>query len=92
VIFSFLINLVAISGAAAIKHPGKDYHTWDWGGNLIVHEILLRTDGTLSVKVPDTVDQAFAIEKKLNSAPVLGEWEIKIQSASIVNLLTIFLK
>ena len=35
---------------------GKDYNTWDWGGNLIVHEIVQRPDGTLSVKVPETVD------------------------------------
>ncbi|WP_332696012.1 glycoside hydrolase family 32 protein [Halalkalibacter lacteus] len=66
-----------IFGWNSIKHLGKDYHTWDWGGNLIVHEILQRADGTLAVKVPDTVDQAFAIEKKLNFASVLGEWDIK---------------
>jgi beta-fructofuranosidase len=33
---------------------------WDWGGNLVVHEIIQEADGTLSVKVPDSVDRAFS--------------------------------
>jgi beta-fructofuranosidase len=33
--------------------------SWDWGGNLVVHEIVQESDGTLSVKVPDGVDHAF---------------------------------
>jgi len=33
---------------------------WDWGGNLVVHELLQEADGSLSVKVPDTVSGAFS--------------------------------
>ena len=33
---------------------------WNWGGNLAVHEIVQAADGTLAVRVPDTVDRAFS--------------------------------
>ena len=33
---------------------------WDWGGNLVVHELFQDSDGTLSVRVPDTVGAAFS--------------------------------
>jgi beta-fructofuranosidase len=33
---------------------------WDWGGNLVVHELVQEPDGALSVKVPDTVNDAFS--------------------------------
>jgi beta-fructofuranosidase len=33
---------------------------WDWGGNLVVHELVQESDGTLSVKVPDTIGRAFS--------------------------------
>lgn len=32
---------------------------WDWGGNLVVHELIQEVDGSLSVKVPDSVNAAF---------------------------------
>jgi beta-fructofuranosidase len=36
-----------------------DNGLWQWGGNLVVHEVLQRTDGTLAVRVPASVDQVF---------------------------------
>ncbi|MDU5947713.1 MAG: glycoside hydrolase, partial [Paenibacillus macerans] len=56
------------------KSRGKDYHTWDWGGNLIVHEIVQRPDGTLAVKVPDTVDAAFKNPLPANFQGITGDW------------------
>jgi beta-fructofuranosidase len=38
----------------------KDYSTWDWGGNLVVHELKQEPDGTLTAAVPATIDAAFA--------------------------------
>ncbi|MEV5029500.1 glycoside hydrolase family 32 protein [Paenibacillus sp. LPE1-1-1.1] len=57
-----------------LKHPGKDYDTWDWGGNLVVHEIIQRPDGTLAVKVPDSVNAAFAVEQPLHVDGITGTW------------------
>lgn len=56
------------------KSLGKDYDTWDWGGNLVVHEIIQRPDGTLSVKVPETVDAAFKEPVPVRFNRVEGAW------------------
>ncbi|WP_314001255.1 glycoside hydrolase family 32 protein [uncultured Paenibacillus sp.] len=56
------------------KYPGKDYDTWDWGGNLITHEIVQRPDGTLAVKVPETVDAAFAEALPVHFTEMTGKW------------------
>ena len=56
------------------KYEGKDYDTWDWGGNLVVHEIVQRPDGTLAVKVPDPVDAAFAEEVPVRFSAMAGSW------------------
>jgi beta-fructofuranosidase len=37
----------------------RDDGGWQWGGNLVVHEVVQEPDGTLSVRVPETVDDAF---------------------------------
>lgn len=41
------------------RSGAKDDGAWNWGGNLVVHEIFQRSDGTLAVRVPETVSQAF---------------------------------
>ncbi|MFE6075096.1 GH32 C-terminal domain-containing protein [Paenibacillus sp. NPDC057886] len=56
------------------KSLGKDYDTWDWGGNLIVHEIVQRPDGNLSVKVPETVDAAFTDGFPIHFNGIAGDW------------------
>jgi beta-fructofuranosidase len=39
----------------------KDYQgRWQWGGNLVVHELLQAADGTLHVCVPETIRSAFS--------------------------------
>jgi beta-fructofuranosidase len=32
---------------------------WNWGGNLVVHELVQEPDGALTVKVPETIEEAF---------------------------------
>jgi beta-fructofuranosidase len=59
------------------KYEGKDYDTWDWGGNLVTHEIVQRSDGTLGVKVPNSVDQAFSVDRPFQFNEVLGKWVIE---------------
>ena len=41
------------------RRDAKDNSTWDWGGNLVVHEIKQAKDGELLVNLPDTVKTAF---------------------------------
>ncbi len=42
------------------RKDGKDNGTWDWGGNLVVHEIQQEKNGELTVRVPETVSHAFS--------------------------------
>ena len=44
----------------------KDYAEWNWGGNLVVHEILQRPDGTLAVGIPDAVRASFTTPQPLH--------------------------
>jgi beta-fructofuranosidase len=37
----------------------RDYNTWSWGGNLVIHELNQESDGTLSVAIPQAVNDAW---------------------------------
>ena len=41
------------------RRDSKDNGTWDWGGNLVVHELIQEPGGELAVQMPQTVDDAF---------------------------------
>ena len=41
------------------RQEAKDYRSWHWGGNLVAHEIVQQADGTLGVRMPDTVAGSF---------------------------------
>lgn len=45
-------------GWLSTRDQNKDYRGWNWGGNLMVHELWQAGDGTLHVRVPSTVDAA----------------------------------
>ena len=58
------------------REQEKDYSAWQWGGNLVVHEIIRDHNGTLSVKVPESIDNAFSQESKVFFSPHQGKWEL----------------
>ena len=60
---------------------------WDWGGNLVVHEIVQAADGTLQVRMPDRVAAHFQQEQAVALRPVLGDWS---QSDSRYTALSLF--
>lgn len=49
-----------IIGWNPTKEGNSDKGLWQWGGSLVVHEIYQNNDGTLGVKIPEAVDNAFA--------------------------------
>ncbi|MGO4375728.1 glycoside hydrolase domain-containing protein, partial [Paenibacillus sp. MCAF20] len=55
------------------EHDGG---TWQWGGSLVVHEIVQQGDGTLLVKVPETVNAAWTSERPFSFTEALGRWEL----------------
>lgn len=42
-----------------IRYEEKDYAPWQWGGTVIVHELVQNADGTLAVKCPDNVKNQY---------------------------------
>lgn len=55
-------------------YTGKDFNTWDWGGHLVVHEIVQASDGTLHVRLPDRIAAHFHQEQQVVLRPALGNW------------------
>jgi beta-fructofuranosidase len=42
----------------------KDDGDWNWGGNLVVHEVFQNADGTLSVRLPEPIRQSFGKQQR----------------------------
>ena len=59
-------------GWNATREGEKDYRPWQWGGNLVVHELLQAVDGALAVNVPEMVDAALDTPVPFSFEPGLG--------------------
>lgn len=57
------------------RDNSKDTGGWQWGGNLVVHEIWQRTDGLLAVKMPASTAAAFTVEHPVKFAQGTGFWK-----------------
>lgn len=65
------------------KYDGCDYNTWDWGGTMIVHQLLQQPDGTLGVTCPEALDRAFDASAALEMEPLTGDWSLGERSAAV---------
>ena len=61
----------------------KDFNGWDWGGNLIVHELFQQPDGTLRVAPLPEVLGAFSTKEELSLTPLTGDWKVTDNSAQV---------
>ena len=52
-------------GWVPTKENGDDHNNFEWGGTFVAHEIYQREDGTLGVKIPNTVWDAFNEREKI---------------------------
>ncbi|HOS42938.1 MAG TPA: hypothetical protein PK794_04530, partial [Armatimonadota bacterium] len=52
----------------------QDDGGWEWGGELVAHALIQQPDGTLIVRPPATVREAFTIAHPLTPQPILGAW------------------
>jgi beta-fructofuranosidase len=57
-------------GWVPTKTGDDDLAAWDWGGTLVVHEIVQRPDGSLGVRIPYGVASAFNVPETLLPAPL----------------------
>lgn len=58
------------------REGDKDEGAWQWGGNIVVHEIVQRPNGDLVVKVPMEVDSQFRKPMSLHARAMMGTWHI----------------
>jgi beta-fructofuranosidase len=74
-----------IFGWNPTREGEKDNGTWQWGGNIAVHEVLQEPDGTLSVRPPQMVVNAVhqplaaAFQPGVGQA-AYGEGEVKLRA------------
>ena len=59
-------------GWAARKSPENNTGSKEWAGNLITHQIIQNSDGTLSVKQPDNVAAVFSESATLSAEKTTG--------------------
>ena len=59
-------------GWVPTKEDDDGRKQWQWGGTLLVHEVVQREDGTLGVRIPDGMTAAFAAPRSLSSAALNG--------------------
>lgn len=59
-------------GWNCIKNNEKDFDFWQWGGTIIPHELVQNDDGTLGVKCPKEVLDAFDKEVKIFKTSDVG--------------------
>lgn len=68
-------------GFNAPVHTGYDYNSFDWGGALIVHELVQNPDGALAVRAPESVDRALQTHNATPMQPMNGPWETGVDWA-----------
>ncbi len=57
-------------GWVPTKEEDEDLGKWQWGGTLVVHEVVQRPDGSLAAQIPTGVLASFDEKTELLSAPL----------------------
>ncbi len=73
-------------GWLATRSGMKDDGEWNWGGDLVVHQIEQQPDGTLSAQLPDPIRSVFQFKPHNQPAAILGDWKFdqnSCQSSSV---------
>ncbi len=65
-------NRRILFGWNPIKDQETDHAFWQWGGNIIAHELVQQADGTLMVKCPREVRQAWTGQRPLAPGMSIG--------------------
>lgn len=59
-------------GWVPTRETEDDKSNFVWGGTYVPHEIFQKEDGTLGIKIPDTVWEAFSERKNIESVAISG--------------------
>ncbi|MBX3062267.1 MAG: DUF4975 domain-containing protein [Anaerolineae bacterium] len=63
----------------------QDTGGWNWGGDLVVHEIEQQSDGMLTVRLPAEVARCFDKTENLRLEPRLGQWTPSADKSGVVS-------
>jgi len=63
-----------VCGWNPTREGESDGGRWQWGGNLVVHEIIQAPNGALQVRVPPEIDGVFARAGVPAFEPTIGTW------------------
>ncbi len=61
----------------------QDEGAWEWGGNLVVHQLVQEQDGTLSVRVPSGIKDAFSSSGVVTIEEAIGPVDVRSREAGI---------
>lgn len=53
----------------------QDYRTWDWGGNMVIHQLIQQPDGDLGLALPKAKKELFTHLIPNSFIPVTQGWE-----------------
>lgn len=53
----------------------EDTGRWNWGGSLVIHEVVQQPDGSLTVQMPQERVDAFKQDVSLTITPQIGQWK-----------------
>lgn len=57
------------------KLQGKDYHTWDWGGSMVIHQLVQHSDGDLGLALPKSRKTYFTKTVPNSFTPITSGWK-----------------
>lgn len=63
-------------GWNATRAGESDEGEWQWGGSLVVHELVQSLSGALGAKMPPEIGKAFRHDVRLSPRPRMGRWRI----------------
>lgn len=73
-----------IFGWNPTREGERDYQRWHWGGNMVAHQVHQQADGTLTVALPATVQQAMNNSQPVNFTHGLGRFTAKGNAVQFV--------
>ena len=55
----------------------QDYRTWDWGGEMVIHQLVQHPDGDLGLSLPQIRRELFAMPEENTVRKITDGWERK---------------
>lgn len=59
------------------KLPAQDYRTWDWGGSMVIHQLIQLPDGDLGLSLPPNKRKLFSQKTANLPQPITSGWDIR---------------